>query len=437
MVLITVGKKNSGMGKLAEVRSISKQYRTLTTHNVELLILCHHHPPVDLMAIVTAAINAAAQGIAAATIAQSAAGAATSPTPLSLLKILHLLTICGVATGGGIPDIWMEVAGTTTKQAGLALLVQFLVGEMSVCHRDFLGHSESLHCFIPLYNFIASNHFVNPGENPACLAGGGYMWMTLQGKEDVGKRMASADAILTALDIWNAVTDQIALVARVHLQTIFGATMLQREIGTKTYMLSKLFGTVCPFFQGYAYVVTWIDENFASFERQVSTTALCTSSAYNLSQTEAMYYNACIRESTTALMGDPGYITPVSFAMLLDELTWGRYRGQPLPASLHFLLHPANAPCPTYTVTNISIPSVAPTPARVDPQNAQGLPGTETQSRTLPPTHASASYKARIREIPYAALPYPQSTDAPSVKGGTLLCHAGRGVPGWHCMSYP
>ena len=67
--------------------------------------------------------------------------------------------------------------------------------------------------------------------------------MTLQGKEDVGKRMASADAILTALDIWNAVTDQIALVARVHLQTIFGATMLQREIGTKTYMLSKLFGT--------------------------------------------------------------------------------------------------------------------------------------------------------------------------------------------------
>ena len=80
-------------------------------------------------------------------------------------------------------------------------MVQFLVGEMSVCRRDFLGHSESLHCFIPLYNFIASNHFVNPGENPACLAvGGGYMWMTLQGKEDVGKRMASSDANLTALD---------------------------------------------------------------------------------------------------------------------------------------------------------------------------------------------------------------------------------------------
>ena len=69
------------------------------------------------------------------------------------------------------------------------------------------------------------------------------MWTTLQRKEDVGKRMALADANLTVLDGWNAVADQIARAARVHLQPISGATNLQQEIGTKTYILSKLFGT--------------------------------------------------------------------------------------------------------------------------------------------------------------------------------------------------
>ena len=69
------------------------------------------------------------------------------------------------------------------------------------------------------------------------------MWTTLQGKEDVGKRMALLDANLTALDGQNAVVDQIARAARVHLRPISGATNLQREIGTKTYILFKLFGT--------------------------------------------------------------------------------------------------------------------------------------------------------------------------------------------------
>ena len=71
-------------------------------------------------------------------------------------------------------------------------------------------------------------------------------------------------------------------------------------------------------------------------------------------------------------MGDPGSITPVSFAMLLDELAWGRYRGQPLPASLQSLLYPTNAPRVTHTVNNIATPSVIPALAHVDAQNAQG-----------------------------------------------------------------
>ena len=266
----------------------------------------------------------------------------------------------------------MEVVGVTTKQAGLALLVQFLMGGISVCHRDFLGYSDLLHCSIPLHNFVAGNRFVNPGENPACPAGEISMWTTIQGEEYVGERIASVDANLTALDSRNAVADQIARTARVHLQTISRATNLQREIGTKTYILSKLFGNTCPLVQGYASIVTWIDENFASFEHHVSTTALCTSFAYNLSRIEATYYNVCIRASTTALMGDHGGITLVSFAMLLDKLTWGQYLVQPLPVSLQSLLHPANAPCTTHTVNNIATPSVVPASARVDSQNAQG-----------------------------------------------------------------
>ena len=109
--------------------------------------------------------------------------------------------------------------------------------------------------------------------------------------------MATADADITALDGRNTLTDQVARAAKVNLQYISGATNLQREIFTKTYILSKLFGGACPLVEGYASVVTWIDNNFVSFERQVSTTAMCTSFAYDLSQTEVAYYNTCIRAS--------------------------------------------------------------------------------------------------------------------------------------------
>ena len=175
--------------------------------------------------------------------------------------------------------------------------------------------------------------------------------------------MASANADLTALDGRNALADQVARAAKVHLQPISGASNLQKEIGTKTYILSKLFGAACPLVEGYTSVVTWVDENFASFERQVTTPTQCTSFAYDLSRAEAAYYNTCIRASTTALIGDPGGRTPVSFAMLLDELTWGRYRGQPLPASLQTLL-PATTP-----------PTAPPQPQPTPPDTAETPPG--------------------------------------------------------------
>ena len=57
------------------------------------------------------------------------------------------------------------------------------------------------------------------------------MWSTLQGKGDIGTQLASADADLVALDGRNAMIDQIARAAKVHLQVISGAANLQKEIG--------------------------------------------------------------------------------------------------------------------------------------------------------------------------------------------------------------
>ena len=77
--------------------------------------------------------------------------------------------------------------------------------------------------------------------------------------------MASVDANLTALDNQNVMADQIIRVAKVHLQTISGATVLQKEIGTKTYIINRIFQSPCLFVAGYQTVVNWIDSNFDAF----------------------------------------------------------------------------------------------------------------------------------------------------------------------------
>jgi hypothetical protein len=117
---------------------------------------------------------------------------------ISALKWLHLRMICGVSTNAEIPRIWMEVAAASTRQEGLALLVQYLLSGMATCRREFHGHADLLHVSIPLYNFVAGDRFVNPGENPACPAGGMSFWTSLQGQGDVGLRMAAADADVAA-----------------------------------------------------------------------------------------------------------------------------------------------------------------------------------------------------------------------------------------------
>ena len=117
--------------------------------------------------------------------------------------------ICGVISNHGIPSIWGNVAAYTNKQSGLAMLVQYLMGDMTSCRRTYLSHSDLLHCSILLYNFVAGDRFVNMGENPTCPAGGISMWTTLQGTGDVGEKMALADVDLTALNGRNALADQV------------------------------------------------------------------------------------------------------------------------------------------------------------------------------------------------------------------------------------
>ena len=109
---------------------------------------------------------------AVSTTATAVASPAPTPGSLSPLKLLHLRFIYGVATNAEIPVICFKVQACTTKQVGLALLVQHLMVGMGTCWHQLFGHFDILHYSVPLYNFVAGDRFVNPGENPACPAGG-------------------------------------------------------------------------------------------------------------------------------------------------------------------------------------------------------------------------------------------------------------------------
>ena len=109
-----------------------------------------------------------------------------------------------VATDREPPPIWGEVAADPSKQEGLAFLSHYLITGMELCRHDFHGHTQLLHTGGALYNFIAGDRFVNPGQNPACPAGGFSMWTGLQGAEDIGEAIVASGANMTALDVKNA-----------------------------------------------------------------------------------------------------------------------------------------------------------------------------------------------------------------------------------------
>ena len=104
------------------------------------------------------------------------------PGNLSALKLLHIRFLCELSSNDAIPDIWKEVHSSPSHQTGLALLAQYMVSGMSNYRKEFSGRANIMHCIVPLYNFMAGGRFVNPGENPACPAGGMSTRTTLQGR---------------------------------------------------------------------------------------------------------------------------------------------------------------------------------------------------------------------------------------------------------------
>ena len=121
---------------------------------------------MDSVSIVTATLNVATHGIATAIDAHTSGTTPSAATTLSPLKLLHLSMICRVATNVEIPAIWGEVAGASTKHAGLSNLVQHLIPDMVIYQRVYIGHSDLLHYIVPLYNFVVGGRFVDLGENP-------------------------------------------------------------------------------------------------------------------------------------------------------------------------------------------------------------------------------------------------------------------------------
>ena len=117
--------------------------------------------------------------------------------------------IYGVTTDVEIPAIWGEMAVLSTKQIVLANMVQHLMSGMAISRRHYLSHSDLLYCSVLMYNFVAGDRFVNPGESTACPAGDMAMWTTLQDKGGIEKRMASADTDLSPVNGRNAMADQL------------------------------------------------------------------------------------------------------------------------------------------------------------------------------------------------------------------------------------
>ena len=92
--------------------------------------------------------------------------------------------------------------------------------------------------------------------------------------------MASVDVDISALDGRNAMSDQIDRAAKVYLQTISGATNLQKELGTKGYILDYLFGSQYPLVREFTEeIIPFINDDFEAFERQISSPTACTTFA--------------------------------------------------------------------------------------------------------------------------------------------------------------
>ena len=76
-------------------------------------------------------------------------------------------------------------------------------------------------------NFVAGDRFLNPGANPAFLAGTFSVWTGLQGTEVMGATISASNTDMLELDGQNAQADHIFQATRVVLRILVGPFTMQ------------------------------------------------------------------------------------------------------------------------------------------------------------------------------------------------------------------
>ena len=118
------------------------------------------------------------------------------------------------------------------------------------------------------------------------------MWNSLQGHGDAGTCMVTSDADMVAMYRRNTHTDQISQAVEVHLHPISGVSNLQKELGTKYYILHSIFTTSFLLVEAFDLeIIDHIDQHFFTFEHQICNSTRCTSFSYDVYRVKGIYYN--------------------------------------------------------------------------------------------------------------------------------------------------
>ena len=102
---------------------------------------------------------------------------------------------------------------------------------------------------------------MNPGNHPACVAGGLSFWSTRQGGGDIGENIAETQGRVAALDGTNVRHNEVTSAMRMRLAVVSGPRTTAKEMGTLAYILHSLFRATCPSVAGILPLVDWINVN--------------------------------------------------------------------------------------------------------------------------------------------------------------------------------
>ena len=93
------------------------------------------------------------------------------------------------------------------------------------------------------------------------------------------------------------------------------------------YILTGLFGQVCPYVRELKGIVKWASSNQDAFERAISNSHQATALLDDVYHLLSEYLNACVQVSYIGSLTQPGSLTPVSFLYLWSNLKFLPYHG--------------------------------------------------------------------------------------------------------------